>query len=173
VRSTCQFFSFSSPSRAALSLSSPTTVNSRTPHPQPRALPRAAHPPPVSTPARCPVPRLASARRNRSSERHLTTAQEGQAAHLAGSRRPEVEPAHTTEVAGARGGGRRVGAEPARSLATGSGRSPRFFLDSSNSGESLLLPSSSTAASPYFSSRSSQRAMQHSSHRGLSLSALF
>jgi hypothetical protein len=68
VRSTCQFFSFSSPSRAALSLSSPTTVNSRTPHPQPRALPRAAHPPPVSTPARCPVPRLASARRNRSSE---------------------------------------------------------------------------------------------------------
>ena len=88
----------------------------------------------------------------------------GASRRLTGVAGPEAEPARTAEVAGARGGGHRVRAEPARSPAAGSGRSPRFFLDS---GESLLLPSSSTAASPRSSSRSSHarvRDMQHSSH---------
>ena len=88
----------------------------------------------------------------------------GASRRLTGVAGPEAEPARTAEVAGAGGGGHRVGAEPARLSVARSGRSPRFFLDS---GESLLLPSSSTAASPCSSSRSSHtrvRAMQHSSH---------
>jgi len=115
-------------------------------HPLPRARPSSSHPLP----------------RGREAGAHPRSG--GASRRLTGVAGPEAEPARTAEVAGARGGGHRVRAEPARSPAAGSGRSPRFFLDS---GESLLLPSSSTAASPCSSSRSSHtrvRAMQHSSH---------